>query len=113
MMLTATQAADALGVSKRHLYALAAKGLLPCYRFGGAVRFDAADLDAYKASCRSASTPATSAGATFSTARSEPSESALRAYFQKAGIATKPKSSTGSRRQGSTHLRLASRSQST
>jgi excisionase family DNA binding protein len=42
-MLTATQAADALGVSKRHLYALAAKGLLPCYRFGSAVRFDAAE----------------------------------------------------------------------
>lgn len=82
-MLTATEAADALGVSKRHLYALAAKGLLPCYRFGSAVRFDAADLDAYKASCRSASTPATIAGATFSTARLEPSESALRAYFQK------------------------------
>ncbi len=112
-MLTATQAAQALGVSKRHLYALAAKGLLPCYRFGGAVRFDAADLDAYKASCRSASTPAISGGATFSTARLEPSESALRAYFQKAGIAIKPKSSTGSRRQGSTHLRLASQRPST
>lgn len=37
-MLTATEAAQALGVSKRHLYALAAKGLLPCYRFGSAVR---------------------------------------------------------------------------
>jgi excisionase family DNA binding protein len=72
-MLTATEAAQALGVSKRHLYALAAKGLLPCYRFGGAVRFDAADLDAYKASCRSASTPAISGGATFSTARLGPS----------------------------------------
>jgi len=48
-MLTATDAAQALGVSKRHLYALAAKGLVPCYRFGSAVRFDAADLDAYNA----------------------------------------------------------------
>ena len=55
-MLTATEAAQALGVSKRHLYALAAKGLLPCYRFGSAVRFDPQDIEAYKQSCRSPAT---------------------------------------------------------
>ena len=53
-MLTATEAAQALGVSKRHLYQLAARKMIGCYRFGSAVRFDAADLDAYKASgCQS------------------------------------------------------------
>ena len=45
-MLTATQAAQVLGVSKRTIYTLAAKGLLPCYRIGSAIRFEQADLDA-------------------------------------------------------------------
>ena len=35
-MLTASEAAQALGVSKRTIYTLAAKGLLPCYRIGAA-----------------------------------------------------------------------------
>ena len=112
-MLTAPQAAQALGVSSRHVYDLAAKGLLPCYRFGSAVRFDTADLDAFKESCRSASTRETSAGATFLTAKSAPSESALAAYFREAGIAPRRKSSTASKPRDCTHLRLASPNLST
>ena len=58
-MLTATEAAQALGVSKRHLYQLASAKKIACYRFGSAVRFDPQDIEAYKAQCRS---PATTAG---------------------------------------------------
>lgn len=48
-MLTATAAAAALGLSRRKVYALAAAGELRHYRFGKAVRFDPADLQAFKA----------------------------------------------------------------
>ena len=51
--ITAREAAARLGLSSRKLYELAASGKLACYRFGGAVRFDRADLEAYRASCRS------------------------------------------------------------
>ena len=104
-MQNARQASAFLGISSRQVYELAAKGLLPCYRFGSAVRFEQADLDVYKQSCRSASTPVTSAGATFSTGKSGTSESALLAYFREAGVAPKRKSSTASKRPGSMHLR--------
>jgi len=55
-MLTATQAAALLSISKRTIYTLAAEKKIACYRFGGAVRFDPQDLDAYKAQCRSPAT---------------------------------------------------------
>ena len=48
--LKAKQAGVFLGLSARKLYELAASGELACYRFGGAVRFELADLEAYKAS---------------------------------------------------------------
>ncbi len=41
-MLTAPAVARELGISARAVYALAAAGALPCYRFGAAVRFAAA-----------------------------------------------------------------------
>lgn len=47
-MVTAAGAAEMLGLSKRQVYDYAAKGQLPCYRFGSAVRFDAADIDTFK-----------------------------------------------------------------
>ena len=52
MTLTAKEAAKELGLSARKLYELAASGKLACYRFDGAVRFDRADLEIYKTSCR-------------------------------------------------------------
>lgn len=57
--LTAKQAAQELGLSARKLYELAATGKLACYRFDGAIRFDGADIQAYKQSCR---LPATTSG---------------------------------------------------
>lgn len=76
-MLTASEVARLLGLKPRTVYALG----LPCYRFGRAVRFDPADVEAYRASCRSAGTPATSAGATNSTATFKAAATDLAACF--------------------------------
>lgn len=54
-MLTAAQVAAQLGLSARAVYDLAKSGALACYRLGvgrGAVRFDAADVEAYRSACR-------------------------------------------------------------
>lgn len=111
-IITAREAADRLGLSRRTIYALAASGTLACYRFGGSVRFDTDDLDDYRKSCRSASMPATSAGAITLTAQLQAPGSALAAYFQKAGVVPKRKSSTASKPPAYSHLRLASPRQS-
>lgn len=49
-MLTAATVATMLGLSPRKVYALHAEGALPGYRFGVALRFDPADVEAYKRS---------------------------------------------------------------
>jgi excisionase family DNA binding protein len=52
-LITAKEAADIMGISVGAVYDRAApRGSLPCYRFGGALRFDPADVDAYMQSCR-------------------------------------------------------------
>jgi excisionase family DNA binding protein len=56
-MLTAKQVADMLGLSRSKVYDLANRSVLPSYRFDGALRFDEADVAAFKAACRVA--PAT------------------------------------------------------
>lgn len=111
-MLTAQEAGERLKISARKVYALAAAGELACHRFGAAVRFDPADLDAYKASCRS---PATTraAGSTNLTASLPGSGSALTDYFRKAGRAPKPKRSTSERPHASTKLQLVASGQRT
>mgnify|MGYP003402169664 CR=1 FL=1 len=67
-MLTVRQAAAALGMSLTFVRSEAAAGRLRGYRFGRALRFDPADVEAYRASCRSAGTRETSAGGSSSTA---------------------------------------------
>ena len=52
-MRTPAQAAEFLGLSRSKMYDLAASGKLPSYRFDSALHFLQADLEAYKASCRS------------------------------------------------------------
>jgi hypothetical protein len=50
-MLTAAVVAQQLGISARAVYDLAACGMLACHRLGvgrGAVRFDPADVEAYR-----------------------------------------------------------------
>jgi excisionase family DNA binding protein len=51
-MLTAQEVAKWLRLSARKVYSLAASGELASHRFGGAVRFSTADVDAYIAACR-------------------------------------------------------------
>jgi excisionase family DNA binding protein len=52
-LITAKEAAAIMGISAGAVYDLAApRGPLPCYRFGGALRFDPADVDTYMQSCR-------------------------------------------------------------
>ena len=109
-MLTATQAAQALGVSKRHLYQLSSAKKIACYRFGSAVRFDPQDIEAYKQSCRSpATTP--DAGSINLIVSSPGTESALIDYFHRAGRAIKPSRSTSGKRRGSLMLQLVGSSQ--
>lgn len=104
-MLTAHEAAERLKISARKVYALAASGELACHRFGASVRFDTADLDAYKTACR---LPATTraAGSTSLTASSPEQGSGLTDYFRKAGRAPKPRRSTSEKPRASTKLQL-------
>ena len=107
--ITAREAAARLGLSARKLYELAASGKLACYRFGGAVRFDRVDLEAYRASCRSpVTTPAN--GSTSLTASSPARGSALTEYFQKAGRKSRQTSTIVSKPPGSSPLQLVSQS---
>ena len=110
-MLTASGAARLLGLSARKVYALAAAGELAAYRFGASVRFSTADLEAYKAQCRS---PATTqaAGTSSLTVSSPDGEHALTAFFQRARRGRRPTSSTGEKRLASSTLRLVAHSQS-
>lgn len=108
-MLRAAEAAERLGLSPRTIYALAAAGELPCYRFGAAVRFDPADLDAYKLKCRSAATTR-AAGSTNLTVSSPAGESALQSYFRRAGRAPRHSPTTSAKPPASSTLRLVARS---
>ncbi|MEG0786682.1 MAG: helix-turn-helix domain-containing protein [Comamonas sp.] len=110
-MIDAKTVAPMLGISERSVYELAKSGRLNCYRFGAAVRFDEADVEEYKKSCRSVLTHATSVGALSSTRLLRASGSGLAAFFQKATPKPKPKSSTSKKPSDSTQLRLASAGQ--
>src|SRR3990172_844029 len=106
-MLTASEVASVLHISARKVYELAASGQLASHRFGSAVRFEPADIEAYKQSCRS---PATTraAGSTSSTVKFQGlEESALTSYFRKAGRAPKQKPTTSTRQRADTPLKLA------
>ena len=109
MPMTVKEAARELGLSPRKLYELAASGKLACYRFDGAVRFDRADLEVYKTSCR---LPATiqANGSTSLIASSPGRVNALTAYFRKAGRKSKPTNSTGLKQPDSLRLQLVSQS---
>lgn len=107
-MLTAAEVASQLGISARLVYDLARRGILPSYRFGSAVRFDPADVQTFRSSCRSAGTPATSAGASSSTATSMVSADELQSYFLGAGVKPRLTPSIAKRGAGSTRLRVVS-----
>lgn len=110
-MLTAREAAERLKLSTRKVYQLAAAGEIASHRFGAAVRFDPADLDEYKSRCRS---PATTraAGSSNLTASLPGSESALTAYFRKAGRVPRRTPTTAAKQAASTTLHLVQTSPS-
>jgi excisionase family DNA binding protein len=57
-LINAAKVAALLGISPRAVYDLTYSGRLACYRIGGAVRFDPADVEAFKQSCRCEVRPA-------------------------------------------------------
>lgn len=108
-MITARKAADQLGMSVRFVYGLGESGALTKYKFGKGVRFDENEVAAYKESCKcqSVSTSPRAAGDFTLTVRLPGErESALAAYFRKAGIKISEKSSTKPRRRAYTPLQL-------
>lgn len=108
-LVRASEAGRLLGISARSVYALATAGKLACHRLGvgdGAVRFDPADIEAYKKSCRSPATTRAAGSTNLIASSPEPGGSALTAYFRKAGREPKPKRSTSEKQRGSTSLQL-------
>jgi excisionase family DNA binding protein len=115
-LLTAAQAGELLGISARSVYSLAQAGRIACHRLGvgnGAIRFAVADVQEYKASCRSPAT--TQAVGTTSLIASYPAQegSALTAYFRRAGHALKPSHTNNGKRRGYSRLQLVSSASST
>ena len=83
MMLTAGEVAALLGLKPRTIYQLADSGALACYRMGGsggAVRFDLADVEAYRQGCRSTRTRPPGNGASTSTSESSGRAAAASAF---------------------------------
>lgn len=105
-------AAKMLGISARKVYELAKTRQLAHYRIGGSVRLSPKDIEEYLQQCRSATTPAISAGALSSTAQLLVAGSALADYFQKATPAPKHKRSTSQKQSACTALHLVPSSKS-
>jgi excisionase family DNA binding protein len=110
-MITAAEAAKQLGISARMVYDLFHAGRLAGFKIGRAVRFDPADIETFRQSCRSPGTPATSAGGTTSTVTLKAADTDLSAYFRKAGLKPKLTRTTGGKAPGSMPLRLVSNKQ--
>jgi excisionase family DNA binding protein len=85
-MLSAKAIGEQLGLSARKIYDLAANGALVSYRFGDAVRFDQADVDAYKASCRQQPSPAIGVHTRTQPVSLSSADSSLAMYFRAAGL---------------------------
>lgn len=89
-LICATAVAALLGISSRTVYDLVYSGRLTVYLVGGSLRFDPADVEAFKQSCRRQARPATALGPrrrppSVRISR-EDSDSALRRYFESNGV---------------------------
>jgi predicted DNA-binding transcriptional regulator AlpA len=84
-MLSAKAVAQLLGVSPRMVYSLP----IPRYRFGRAVRWAQSDVEVYKASCLSATTPETRGGGSNLTVTMKAAGTGLASYFRRAGVEPK------------------------
>jgi excisionase family DNA binding protein len=108
-LLKARDAGRLLGLSARTMYALAAAGKIACHRMGvgdAAIRFDPADIEAYKTACRSPATTPAAGCSSLIASSPEPAGNALTAYFRKAGREPKRKPTTSGKQRGSTSLQL-------
>jgi len=99
-LIKASAVAAQLGISARKVYELAGDPL-PCYRIGGSVRFDQADVDAYVESCRAMPRPKGSAIRLRSVdllVSAPDGESALTKQFRALGITPRTATPSGSKR---------------
>ena len=94
-LLTAPDVARLLGLSLTKIYSLARSGEMRCYRFGDAVRFDAAHVKEYKESCQSTETRKRVASILNLTVSSKVKESGLESSCLALGIKVKPMRSIG------------------
>lgn len=107
-MLTAKQVALMLGLSSRKVYELARSKAIPSFRFGDAVRFDPADVETYRTSCRSTGTNQTNAGVSSLTESFKVAGTDFRDFCRKAGLKPKLTNTTGEKDLGLRHLRMVS-----
>lgn len=90
-LLTAAEVAELLALSLTKVYELARRGSLAHFRFGGAVRFDLADVEAYKQSCKHlARLPQARALTVATAAVSKPASRDLLGEFNRAGVKPGP-----------------------
>lgn len=108
-MLTAVAVAALLGISRSKVYELARSGRLPMYRIDDAVRFDPADVEAFRASCRSTVIAKRVAGFSTSTAELRGSESDSESAFRKLGIEPRLTPTIGRKQRASTPSPRASK----
>ena len=106
-LMTAKEVAASLRLGLSTVYGLARSGELPSVQIGDAVRFDPLDVETFKASCRRTTTRPANAGATNLTGLLMDADSALKNYFQKAGVQPRPMPTRARKTQGYTPLRLA------
>lgn len=94
-LIDAKRVSELLGIKARTVYDLAYSGRLACYRIGGAVRFDPADVEAFKASCRVEPRPAedrpSNCGASIMALSLRDPDAELARYFERHGLKRREK----------------------
>lgn len=86
-MIDAAGAAELLGVSRRMVYDLFASGRLPGYRYSArAVRFDVADVEAFRQASRSEPPPAPKCRPLTKRLEAKDAGAGLRGLFAAAGV---------------------------
>ena len=100
--MNAREVGALLGVSPRTVYDLP----IPRHKIGRRVVFDEGVVRAYKQSCLCSSISETVAGASRSVELSPAKPFGLRSYFQRRGVAPKPRRSIERKRPAYTGLRL-------
>ena len=102
-LVSVSEAANLLGVSRGMVYGLAAPhGPIPCYRIGKRIIFDWAALEDYKISCQFTETKNTVVSSINSGALSTAKDSGLSDVFRSYGVKPKLTASTGRNQPAST-----------